>query len=263
MKLTEHELSNNQLDPQTLHNAIQQIRNNGYILFEGVLAADLVKDMCSTFMQTFERYVASTDSNRGTKRYQMHVPFTAPFTDERVITSPLVLPVVDALLGSDCICHYFASDTPMPGSEYQDTHADIFPLFPETPSLIMPPYSIVVNIPLVDHRADNGPLEIWPGGTHHYVADRSEVPALAAQMHSEHVLMPAGSILIRDSRMWHRGTPNRGNAPRPNFALIYSRYWLRLRYPPIAIPQETYDGLSERGKQLFRLENIGASAISY
>jgi hypothetical protein len=63
--------------------------------------------------------------------------------------------------------------------------------------------------------------------------------------------------------MWHRGTPNRSNAARPNIALIYSRYWLKLRYPQIAIPQQTYDSLSERAKKLFRLENIGAPALSY
>jgi hypothetical protein len=242
--------------------AIEQVRNNGYVLFEGVLPSDLVAAMHSAFMRSFEPYVASTDPNRGANRYQMHVPFAPPFTDERVINSPLVVPILEALLGKDCICHYFAADTPMPGSDYQDAHADIYPLFPET-GMIMPPYSIVVNVPLVDFREDNGPLEIWPGGTHNYVADRADIPALAAEMHSERVLMPAGSLLIRDSRMWHRGTPNRSNAVRPNFALIYSRYWLKLRYPPIAIPHNTYDNLSERAREFFRLENIGAPIISY
>ena len=117
----------------------------------------------------------------------------------------------------------------------------------------------MVNIPLVDVTEENGPLERWPGGTHHYVAPGSEIPSLAALMHVERVLMPAGSILIRDSRMWHRGTPNRSNGLRPNFAMIYSRYWLRLRYPPIRIPRESYDRLSERAQELFRLENIEAA----
>jgi len=115
----------------------------------------------------------------------------------------------------------------------------------------------VLNIPLVDAREDNGPLEVWPGGTHHYVAPRSQVPTLAATMRSERVLMPAGSLMIRDSRMWHRGTPNRSNAPRPNFTLIYSRFWLKLRYRPIPISRSIYDALSDRAQRLLRLENIG------
>jgi Phytanoyl-CoA dioxygenase (PhyH) len=262
MKLSPAELAGQKLNDETQHFAVQQIRNNGYILFEGVLPTDLVAEMHKAFMRWFEAYASRADSNRGTNRYQMHVPFASPFTDPQIFASPFVIPIIDALVGEDCVCHYFASDTPLPGSDYQDAHADIYQLFPET-SMVMPPYSIVVNIPLVDFREDNGPLEIWPGGTHHYVAGKADIPALAAAMHSEHVLMAAGSILIRDSRMWHRGTPNRSNAARPNFALIYSRYWLKLNYPPIAIPRDTYDSLPDRAKKLFRLENIGAPALTY
>jgi hypothetical protein len=82
-------------------------------------------------------------------------------------------------------------------------------------------------------------------------------------MHSESALMPAGSLLIRDMRMWHRGTPNRSNEPRPNMALIYSRFWLReSNYPQIGIPRETYASLSERAKRLFRFENIGGALVN-
>src|SRR5438552_5399737 len=171
MSLSDAERRDGALKPETVHLAVQQVLNNGYVLFEGVLPRTLVSQMYDAFTRTFNAYIAKTDPNRGANRYQMHVPFEPPFNDERIITSPFVLPIVEALVGEDCICHYFASDTPLPGSAYQDAHADIFPLFPET-AMVMPPYSIVVNIPLVDFREDNGPLEIWPGGTHHYVASR-------------------------------------------------------------------------------------------
>ncbi len=246
-----------QLQEQRLELAIEQVRNNGYVLFERALPEDLVFAMREAFSQLLDSHVNSTVANRGANRWQMHVPFAPPFSDERVIANPLVMPIVDALLGEDCICHYFASDTPLPGSDYQQVHPDIFPLFPES-NAVMPPYSLVLNIPLVDATEENGPLEIWPGGTHHYVADRALVPPLAASMESKRMLMPAGSIMLRDSRMWHRGTPNRSTAPRPNFTLIYSRFWLRLRYRPIPISSATYAGLSARAQRLFRLEDIGA-----
>jgi ectoine hydroxylase-related dioxygenase (phytanoyl-CoA dioxygenase family) len=240
-----------------LNLAIEQVRNNGYVLFERALPADLVSDMHAAFMQLLDAHIDLVAANRGANRWQMHLPFVPPFTDERVIANPLIMPIVEALLGDDCICHYLASDTPLPGSDYQAVHPDIFPLFPESRE-VMPPYSIVLNVPLVDATEQNGPLEIWPGGTHHYVADRSLVPALAESMQSLRVTMPAGSLLLRDSRMWHRGTPNRSNAARPNFTLIYSRFWLKLRYRPIPISRAVYDSLSDRAQRLFRLEDIGA-----
>jgi ectoine hydroxylase-related dioxygenase (phytanoyl-CoA dioxygenase family) len=256
MQLGQRELSSDQLDPETLELAVGQVRNNGYALFERVLPFDLVAEMNASFNRLLDARRSQVAANRGANRWQMHLPFAPPFSDERVIASPLVMPIIDALVGEDCICHYLASDTLLPGSDYQEVHPDIFPLFPES-DRVLPPYSVVLNVPLVDATEENGPLEIWPGGTHHYVTDRSDVPRLAASMQSQRVLMRAGSLLIRDSRMWHRGTPNRSNAPRPNFTLIYSRYWLRLRYRPIPIPRSAYESLSERGRRLFRLEDIG------
>ncbi len=70
--------------------------------------------------------------------------------------------------------------------------------------------------------------------------------------------MPAGSILIRDGRMWHRGTLNRSDAARPNIALVYSRPWMLAPTRQIGIPQERYDGLSEGARGYFRMEAIGS-----
>ncbi len=260
MKLTPEERETQTLSADTLKLAAQSVKVNGYVLFEGVLPPDLVAELRAAFLRVFEAHVARTDPNRGANRYQMHLPFMAPFNDAAVITNPLALAVLDALLGKDSVCHYFASDTPLPGSDYQRVHSDIHLLFPETP-LSLPAYSIVVNIPLVDFRADNGPLEIWPGGTH-LMPGETDVQELAPRMHSEPVLMPAGSLLIRDMRMWHRGTPNRSQEARPNMALIYSRPWLKTKYPPIGIPAETHEALSDRAKHLFRFEDIGGPVVN-
>ena len=161
MQLTRQELEDSRIAPATLELALGQVRNNGYVLLERVLAPDLVADMRQTFTSLLEAHVQRTDPNRGAHRYQMHLPFAPPFSAEQVIASPFVLPIVEALVGEDCICHYFASDTPLPGSDYQPVHPDIYQLFPES-GAVTPPYSIVVNIPLVDAREDNGPLEVWP-----------------------------------------------------------------------------------------------------
>lgn len=254
MKLTPEELARGLLDPQTLSLAVQQVRTNGYVVFEGVLPPELIGELRTAFFARLDAYIASTDPNRGANRYQMHLPLQEPFIDSRVIANPFVLSVMEALLGEDCVCHYFASDTALPGSEHQAVHSDIRLLFPDS-DLRVPAYCVVLNIPLVEFREDNGPVEIWPGGTHHFTGSVN-LETLAGHMHSEPVLMPAGSLLIRDARMWHRGTPNRSDSRRPNLAMIFARPWLKTDYPPIEIPRATYDGLSERAQRLFRQESI-------
>ena len=258
MKLSSEELEQKELKPETLDLAIQQVRVNGYVVFESVLDENLVDTLRFHFMELLNEYVAKTDSNRGKNRYQMHLPFDKPFINPQVITNPIALSVTDAIIGSDCICHYLASDTPLPKSEYQHVHSDIHRLFPDGETT--PPYSISMNIPLVDFNQENGAMEVWPGGTH-LMPTGINMNQLSKTMHSELVLMPAGSLLIRDMRMWHRGTPNRSDAAHPNMAFIFSRYWFKTSYPPIEISQETYDSLSDRAKQLFRHEQIGNGSV--
>jgi ectoine hydroxylase-related dioxygenase (phytanoyl-CoA dioxygenase family) len=228
---------------------------NGFVLFERAIPAERIDAIRDAFLHKLNEHSANIASNRGTNRYQMHLPFEAPFIDPLIIEHPLALAVIDAMLGDNCHCHYFASDTALPGSDYQAVHSDIHLLFGET-NLSVPVYSIVVNVPLVDVTPERGPVEIWPGGTH-LMPGPMDIKALAPTMHSELVTMPAGSLLIRDMRMWHRGTPNRSEVIRPHLALVYSRFWFRdTGYHSIPISRATYEGLSKRAQRLFRFENI-------
>jgi hypothetical protein len=64
--------------------------------------------------------------------------------------------------------------------------------------------------------------------------------------------MEAGDVVIRDLRMWHRGTPNRSDRSRPNVALVYTRPWYRFEQKPPAIPRGRWESLSDHERALFR-----------
>ena len=257
MNLTEQEISSKQLTPERLATAVQQVKVNGYVLFESVLESDFLAELYKAYMALFERYMLNPKPRPTYNHHELPLPFRPPFSDERVISHPLAAAVVDELLGADYLCPYFSSNTCLPGSHYQDAHSDVTNLFPDA-NLTPPAYHIVVNIALVDTTEENGPMEMWPGGSHYSTLPREEIPKAAESMHSEFAVMPAGSLLIRDGRMWHRGTHNRSDRPRPNIALVYVRPWLALRHRrTIGIPQQSYDQLSPRAQQLFRFAGIG------
>lgn len=153
--LTDRERETKHLNAETLELAVEQVRANGYIVFENVIPEDKITRIRASFDPLFDEYIGRKGYNVGTKRAQMHLPFMEPFMDEDVICSPVVVPLIDRLLGTDNRCTYFASDTPMPGSEYQNVHCDIMPLFPEL-AVSLPVFSLVVNIPLVDVNEENG-----------------------------------------------------------------------------------------------------------
>lgn len=233
-----------------------------------IVSTGLIQEIRDSFDPLFDEYITKKGFNTGTNRAQMHLPFAPPFIHEDVVAHPLVMPILQRLLGDGFRCTYLASDTPLPGSDYQNPHCDGSPLFPEV-SVSLPSYALVVNIPLVDVNEENGPLEIWPGGTHQNpewavqdtldgtVNPHLDIVRAAEYMHSERVFMPAGSIVIRDVRVWHRGTPNRSRDRRTNIALIYSRKWYGAG-GNIQIPQDTYENLSPQVREIFRKEKIGA-----
>ena len=255
MQLSNEERATLTLQPDTLQLAVQKMQMDGYVVFESVIPRERIDTIRAAFLHKLDAYRASAPSNRGANRFQMHLPFEAPFIDPLIIEHPLAMQVIEAILGATCYCYYFASDTALPGSQYQAVHSDTLLLYPDTP-LSLPAYNIVVNIPLIDVRPEHGPVEIWPGGTH-LMPGRLDIQALAPHMHSELVTMPAGSLVIRDMRMWHRGTPNLSNEIRPHLALIYARAWFRSTdYGPIEIRRSVYEGLSDRAKRMFRFEKI-------
>jgi ectoine hydroxylase-related dioxygenase (phytanoyl-CoA dioxygenase family) len=238
-------LSDDQLQFMT-----DQIRVNGYTILENVLPLELIDRLRERFDVLLEERRRADPPNRGANRYQMFLPFELPFADPLVYEHPAVMQILERLMGPDFICTYLASDTPLPGSDYQQVHSDTRLLFPET-TLSLPCYGLVANIPLVDFNEENGAMEIWPGGTH-LMPGRTDLKLHAPQMQSIRPEIRVGSILMRDLRMWHRGTPNRSTRSRPNLALVYTRPWYRFEQRPILIPRSAYDALPERTRSMFR-----------
>ena len=62
-------------------------------------------------------------------------------------------------------------------------------------------------------------MEIWSSGTHLMLngIDLSQL----LKKYSELVLIPAGSLLIRDMRMWHLRVSNWSDAAGPNMAFYF------------------------------------------
>ncbi|WP_165822565.1 phytanoyl-CoA dioxygenase family protein [Paenibacillus montanisoli] len=273
MRVSAEELASGKLKPETIKLAVQLIQVNGYVLIEEVLPRTQVDQLNRRIGDYLEGFMAKHQFSleegfhNGTNHIGMYLPFEKPFCDESIIAHPFVTDIVEQILGDDCLLTYFASNTSMPkGTTSQHVHADMGARFGDRCNANLPITHLVVNYPLVDVTEENGPMEVWPGGTHlhpdrYYNTKTVDKSVLAEHMLSFKALMPAGSIMIRDDRMWHRGTPNRSDQPRPNIALIYTSAPNAPQQGGIQIPQETYDGLSDKAKSLLRKEKIGFPVI--
>jgi ectoine hydroxylase-related dioxygenase (phytanoyl-CoA dioxygenase family) len=268
MKVSAEEKKNGKLNPDTLALAVSQVKLNGVVVFEDMLPADLVDEMNTTFLNILDDTVKNnpeaTEINTTTfrtNRVRMDLPFQEPFINPQVIENSFALQIIDQILGEDHRCFYLSVDAPLEGSQYQAVHGDYFPFFPES-SLSLPVTGLVVNFPLVDVTENNGPMEAWPGGSHltpENLFKMEDIGKAAEQLTPVKMTMPKGSMIVRDIRMWHRGTPNNSTQVRPNVALIYGRSWWNgaaYAQKTLGITREKFAGLSTRAQKIFRFEKL-------
>ncbi len=215
--------------------------------------------------------------NRGSHRYsfgaasltghQMHHPEWAMLIDLATIT-----PILTSIFGSsDYIARGGGGDFCLPGAvQYQQLHADMgdrrkltredgreftFGSFKDPRGKItfhdLPCPYVCCNFVTVDLTPLNGPIRQIPGTQHSHEA----IPTLDEEppwMKLSTVCpAPAGSVVIRDVRTWHGGTPNLSNEVRvmPN-AEFYAPWF---REPLlISMPRPVYETLSDHGQSVCR-----------
>lgn len=257
MKIGIEESQTSALSAEKLNAAIEEFKDQGYVVFDNVLPADFLTELRDEYNKALEQKVTSFNlkkvdyyDNRGEyhrnvtidfrpeggnhdlNRWNMHLPSRFPFLDARIYANAAVLPAIKALLGEDCVAYLLASDVPFPGAGFQSIHQD-FPWF-----------SIALNIPLIDFTEENGPLELWPESHRLNGAPFSPKPfwlppeklKTAVEGKSKRMLLKAGSMLIRDHRLIHRGTANHSTTHRPMLSIYYKKPYQQIPYRCADLP---------------------------
>ncbi|PWW03248.1 phytanoyl-CoA dioxygenase PhyH [Paenibacillus cellulosilyticus] len=268
MKLTEDERITETMEPGKLEFAVELLRANGVIIIENVFSESRLNEIAEPFYELLSTFAEGYDYGQQDKmkNLRMDLPFMPPFIDTDVVANPIFLSIAEQVLGDDLTLRYLASNNAMPGgTEKQSVHADTGALFPEARYFQSPTNNLLLHIPLCDLTELNGATEFYPGGTHlnpdHLYDNPKLIQRLGEAMHFEKALMPKGSLMIRDKKVWHRGCPNLTDNPRGMLTLIYQRAWDATsgRMP---IPRQVYDDMPDRVRRLFRMESISAHHTS-
>lgn len=221
---------------------VEQFKRDGYVVIENAIPNEVIVKMRESFLHLMEDKIKKSrispvlrsderhikndgvkidfrpeGGNHDLNRWNMHVPSTSDFINNFTLAHPKVLNVIKTVMGADPVAFLLASDTPYPGSGFQNIHQDF------------PRFGITVNIPLVDFTEENAPLEVWPSShirgttftTDEVNLSKVEIKDLANRINGRRLLIKAGSIVIRDQRLVHRGTANISNQPRPCLSFWY------------------------------------------
>ncbi|MEO6417847.1 MAG: phytanoyl-CoA dioxygenase family protein, partial [Polyangiaceae bacterium] len=98
---------------------------------------------------------------------------------------------------------------------------------------------------LEDFEAEVGATEIVPG-SHRWAYERPD-----ASTRSIAAVMPAGSVIVFDGALWHRGGANRSTGTRLCVSPQYCQPWLRPQESQLLIaPPELAERFTARGRSL-------------
>ncbi len=224
------------------------IEEDGFVVLEDVVDLAHIAKLRDRMIEDLPAVMARDDTpfNFTRSNVQQDPPPMMEFLFKDVLLNDYAIAITESILGSGMVNAMYSSNMALANSsQRQPVHADIGHLWPnmDRPT---PAYALVVNLPLVDMSVANGSTEIWPGSH----ADTSIAMAagdikvtdekLAEWRNKRPPIQPnvkAGSILLRDIRMWHAGMPNPSDQHRPMIAMIHWVGWWN-HGEPLKFPRE-------------------------
>ena len=217
------------LGKAALEEVVTAIREDGYVVIEQVVDHDHLDALKERMDEDSEKLIEAeqwggSGSVRG--HLQQGPPPFEPYLFADILVNPFAIQVTRQILGESFSCSFYNGNTNTPGSGVQPLHGDGRHLWGEQPEA-HPATQMIVNISPQDTTVENGATQIWPGShldmrpvTDEVEQDRrSHTPPVPA-------LTRKGDLLIRDSRLWHRGVPNRSTEYRQMIAIVYNIRWM-------------------------------------
>lgn len=228
---TEGEVAAGALDDERAALAADALWRDGAVVLADVVARSHVDALRAAMEADIAEIVSRGKLNGPPGHYSQGPPIAAPHVFKDVVANPLAVQVASRAVEAKLQLTLFTANTILPCSEPQQLHRDQGNLW-KSGDESHRPSNISVHVPLVDIGDRNGATEVWPG-THRLAhagpvpTDPAELDARAASAPPSQLTCPAGGIILRDARAWHRGMPNLTDEPRVMIGMIYAAIWAR------------------------------------
>ena len=233
------------MDSNEVQSHARRIRDDGFTVIENAAAPDLVDGLIGALLRIEKEHNLgpAKTSFEGFKTLRINNLLTYDDIFWEVPLHENVLPIVEAIFDKECLLSSFCSLVLGPGQEAQPMHEDT-QLIP----LPRPHIPITLNAiwALSDFRSDNGATRIVPGS---HKLDHA--PEYGRQYDSVVATMPAGSVMLFDSALWHAGGANESDGRRFAFSCAYCWGWMRQQENlQLGIPKEVAARFPRRLQEL-------------
>lgn len=209
---------------ETLAKALELVQKHGFVRLLNVFSQSEIASFKQHYERRYRLYLEGT--YKPDQRPLFTVDVEGPFGEPTFFANPLTYSILKKRLGKDCILGAMSSVASFPGAPDQYIHRDSQAIFGEHEHDYeidkgLPSYAMTVLIPLVDCNKETGCTKIWPGS---HLRNDKEKTEKTAPLEPE---VPAGSVLLTDSKVVHCGGANHSDKVRPLIYMSYHRSWFR------------------------------------
>lgn len=220
--------------------AARALQEEGWAVLRGALRPDEVEALAVAAWEAADELLKLDDArlgNRGPRRYSFggasrthHMVHLAAWA--RLLDNAAVRPVLERAFGGSYVSIGGGGDFVLGETDtHQRLHVDL--QLEEMYDVASPPAAIAANFAVSDVGCDDGPMRLVPRTQRLPLALAEDVLrgderwSRASHLEKEaeifHRLglrpvlacpLSPGDVLLRDMRVWHAGSPNRGSAPR-------------------------------------------------
>lgn len=249
------------LSGQSFDEVKAQYDRDGYIVFENVLSRNTLTQIKTALAPYLDSPLKGRNDFEGTKTNRVYALLAKDPIFAELATHPLALAFAEADLGqtlrlSACLAIQLHRDETVQPWHHDDAHMHA----PRPRDA----WGLSAFWAIDDTTIENGATQILPGS--HLWGDDKTPLTLNASLFEKHDKdysakdggleiitpeLPAGSLMIAKSTLWHRGGANKTNDPRTIITPQYCVGWARqLENMILAVPPEKAAKLPKRAQEL-------------
>ena len=228
----------------TTSEARESFLDNGYVVLPSVLDSVRLREIVLA-IEPFERGRPMGRNNfEGERSHRVYSLAGKGDVFLRLAEETRVAELVDALLLPNWLLSTLQSIRLHPGETPQPWHTD--DAFYDVPRPHAKPLGVSVIWAIEDFTDENGATELIPG-SHRWALEHPD-----ERTHEVvRAVMPAGSAVVFDGALWHRGGANRSSATRLSVSPQYCQPWLRPQESQLLIaPPALATELSARSRSM-------------
>ncbi len=275
--------SNYPLDPEQIKEWVDTFNRQGFLFLENVLTEDHVAQLKADLDWSIDNITSVDDDPYGKlssrnsvkniclcHRMFEHSPANLNLFDlEPIVSFAEALVATNSHVINNNSCHVINNNSfvTYPGGGITSWHQDDPPHMivtdGEPPTNIqLPVLAFTCNYYLTDvTEVEQGGTELIPG-SHLFGADARKADFNGEWKDKIHYnLGKAGSVIMFNNQVWHRGGPNRTNRKRYITLITYARRFIGHKYFPFmnyTMPEHVYKDVNPRLKRLLGFLEHGA-----